>query len=322
MSNVPVIQYNTVKATDIEIDGLKKNERSQSQNISYIYYKGQQLHIQTPIIKLDNYGMPDPGGSFFQTARQCAHLKCPLDINENVENETDDEKNKRRSELSDFKKVMMEIDNYFDSDEVKEKLFDKKKDKFTYTRIVRKSRPPADDSDDSDEEEKEVQLKPDYMKINIELEYESENIKKTKVFKKNDKNSEEYKNGEKHTEIMVTSLADLKSNIKYMKNYRYVIHLSKLWQSKQPLAGQDQKNYGVTFKLIRVEIPHNTITKQVEVTNCSPFIDSDDDSDDDNESKEVKHFVEKADEEEDSDAESDETPPKPIKKKRGPKKSV
>ena len=184
MSNVPVIQYNTVKAQNIVIDGLKKNERSQSQNISYLYYNDQQLHIQTPIIKLDNYGMPDPGGSFFQTARQCAHLKCPLDINENVENETDDEKNKRRSELSDFKKVMMEIDDYFDSDEVKEKLFDKKKDKFTYTRIVRKSRPPADDSDDSDEEEKEVQLKPDYMKINIELEYETENIKKTKVFKK------------------------------------------------------------------------------------------------------------------------------------------
>ena len=54
MSNVQVIPYNTIQAKNIVIDGLKKNERSQSQNISFLYYNDQQLHIQTPIIKLDN----------------------------------------------------------------------------------------------------------------------------------------------------------------------------------------------------------------------------------------------------------------------------
>merc|ERR1712146_646456 len=95
----------------------------------------------------------------------------------------------------------------------------------------------------------------------------------------------------------VKSLAELKSHIVYMRKHKFVLHLSKIWASKQPLAGQSLKNYGVTFKLVRCEIQSRPIKKQIVTDDKNPFIDSDDDDDDDDnvekdDSKETKHFVE------------------------------
>merc|ERR1712070_1003312 len=98
------------------------------------------------------------------------------------------------------------------------------------------------------------------------------------------------------------TLSELKSHIVYMRKHKFVIHLSKVWASKQPLAGQSLKNYGVTFKLVRCEIQSKPpIKTQLVTDDKNPFIDSDDDSDDDNNKE--KHFVEKSDSESDSESE-------------------
>merc|ERR1712070_584061 len=106
------------------------------------------------------------------------------------------------------------------------------------------------------------------------------------------------------------TLSELKSHIVYMRKHKFVIHLSKVWASKQPLAGQSLKNYGVTFKLVRCEIQSKPpIKTQLVTDDKNPFIDSDDDSDDDNNKEQVddnnekKHFVEKSDSESDSESE-------------------
>merc|ERR1712185_181441 len=83
------------------------------------------------------------------------------------------------------------------------------------------------------------------------------------------------------------TLSELKSHIVYMRKHKFVIHLSKIWASKQPLAGQSLKNYGVTFKLVRCEIQSKPIKKQIVTDDKNPFIDSDDDDDDDNKDEEI-----------------------------------
>merc|ERR1712070_667614 len=114
------------------------------------------------------------------------------------------------------------------------------------------------------------------------------------------------------------TLSELKSHIVYMRKHKFVLHLSKIWASKQPLAGQSLKNYGVTFKLVRCEIQSRPIKKQIVTDDKNPFIDSDDDDDDDDnvekdDNKETKHFVEN--DESESEEESEEKPATKSKKR-------
>merc|ERR1712070_1123707 len=118
------------------------------------------------------------------------------------------------------------------------------------------------------------------------------------------------------------TLSELKSHIVYMRKHKFVIHLSKIWASKQPLAGQSLKNYGVTFKLVRCEIQSKPIKKQIVTDDKNPFIDSDDDDDDDedeqndeenDDNKNKKHFVEN--EASESEEESEEKPAIKTKKR-------
>merc|ERR1712072_1303737 len=87
---------------------------------------------------------------------------------------------------------------------------------------------------------------------------------------------------------------------------KYVLHVSKLWASKQPANGQNTRMFGVTLKLRRVEV-HPRLQTQNTVTNKNetPFIDSDDEDEVDQNT--VKHFVEAdaASEDDDDDSEDD-----------------
>merc|ERR1712054_494422 len=106
------------------------------------------------------------------------------------------------------------------------------------------------------------------------------------------------------------------------------LHLSKIWASKQAMTGQSLKNYGVTFKLVRVQVEHK-VPKRIEMNkNSNPFIDSDEEDEkeiDENDKNNTKHFVEiandnKAESESDSDSESESEKPVKKTKKRAVKK--
>merc|ERR1712146_502496 len=205
-----------------------------------------------------------------------------------------------------------------ESDEMKEKLFGKSKKKYTYTKIVRTPvvQVDSDDSDEENDEKEEKVVRPDFMKCKIPLTWADEDVV-VDVYRKNKEDTEEFDADGKYTKMEVKSLAELKSHIVYMRKHKFVLHLSKIWASKQPLAGQSLKNYGVTFKLVRCEIQSRPIKKQIVTDDKNPFIDSDDDDDDDNvekdDSKETKHFVEN--EESESEEESEEKPAIKSKKR-------
>merc|ERR1712022_16945 len=192
------------------------------------------------------------------------------------------ERNSRKKKLSTFKKKLIELDELMESDEMKDKLFGKSKKKYAYTKIVRTPvvQVDSDDSDEENDEKEEKVVRPDFMKCKIPLSYPDEDVV-VDVYRKNKEDTEEFDTDGKYTKMEVKSLAELKSYIVYMRKHKFVLHLSKIWASKQPLAGQSLKNYGVTFKLVRCEIQSRPIKKQIVTDDKNPFIDSDDDDDDD-----------------------------------------
>ena len=318
-TNNTVTSCNNVNWKKLEITELASNDRIPSQELAYARYDENQLYIQSPEMVLDNYGIPDGDGPFYQTVKQQAHLKLPLDINPNVENETEEERNSRKKKLTTFKQKLIELDELMESDEMKEKLFGKSKKKYTYTKIVRTPvvQVDSDDSDEENDEKEEKVVRPDFMKCKIPLSYPDEEVI-VDVYRKNKEDTEEFESDGKYSKMEIKSLAELKSHIVYMRKHKFVLHLSKIWASKQPLAGQHLKNYGVTFKLVRCEIQSKPIKKQIVTDDKNPFIDSDDsenDDDDDDDNKEKKHFLENEDQDSESEEESDEKPTIKAKKR-------
>jgi hypothetical protein len=205
----------------------------------------------------------------------------------------------------------------------KEDFFGKKNaSKYEYQPIVRCSQKVIDDEDDDSEEpvEKSEIFKPDFMKIKIPLDYNTDKVE-TDVYRKNKEGTDEFEEDGKYTKCEIESLDDLKQHVKYMRKQKFVLHLSKMWAAKQVTPGTQTKKFGATFKLIRVEVQQKAEPRNlVEDTNDTPFIESDDDEE---EVKEVQKLTLKDAEEEDSDEseeESEDLPPPPKKKNSRAKK--
>ena len=338
-----IIPYNKQDLSNASVTDLEDNDRIPSQKLAYFRYndpkKGEaQWDIQSPEILLDNYGIPDGDGPYYKTAKQRAFVKLPMQVNDLVTSETAEERKARGKKLTSFKGTLVEIDNWLGSEEFKTKHFGKNAKKYTYQPIVRESKNVSEDADssDDDEEDKEVIVRPDYIKAKIHLDYNTEAVQ-VELFQKNLPDSEAFNKDGSHTEISVSSLDELRRHVSYMRVQRYVLHVSKLWASKQPANGQTTKMYGATLKLRRVEVQERVqqaLTAEDD-NGEEPFIDSDDEEEDD--SKLVKEFTKasttnKEDEEDDdeeesseSDSDSDEeieakppTPP-PVKKSRSKK---
>ena len=297
-----IIPYNKQDLSRVSLTDLEDNDRIPSQKISYFRYndpkKGEaQWDIQSCEVLLDNYGIPDGEGPYYKTAKQRAFVKVPLDVNDQVTTETPNERDTRSKKLTTFKQSLVSVDKYLSSDDMKIKLFGSTKaaKKYTYQPIVRQSKIVSEEDDsDSDEESgaKEVVTRPDYMKAKIHLDYNTENVQ-VEVFQKNNEGSSSWDKDGSHSEINVTSLDELRRHIAYMRKQRYVLHVSKLWASKQPANGQTTKMYGATLKLRRVEVQERMQQSFIDVEDdgAEPFIDSDSDEDKEDVTKLVKEFT-------------------------------
>ena len=299
---------------NVSFTDLEDNERIPSQKIAYVRYTDpkygeNQFDIQTPELLLDNYGIPDADGPYYQTTKQRAFFKVPLDVNPNVTTETEGEREKRSAKLQTFKTMLKDFDNFMTNKDNLVKFFGSAKNakKYTYQPFVRQARVMQDsdsESEDDEEKEKEVVSRPDYTKAKIPLDWNTEKVL-VDVFQKNKKGTDAYEADGSHTDVEVTTLDDLKQHVRYMRKGRYVFHVSKLWASKQPANGQTTRMYGLTLKLRRVEVqPRSKSEVKETVKNENPFIDSDDEDEVDQGT--VKHFVEATAEAESEDESEDE----------------
>lgn len=315
-----VISYKKLDIKCINLKPVEDNERIPSQKLSYPAYndpkKGEaHFNIQTPEIKLDNYGIPNEG-PYYQTDKARAFIKIPLGVNENTDNETKEERSKREKELLRFKKALEQIDEYVV--ENKNTIFGSEKaaKKFTYQPIVRDAYVPENDSDDSSDEEndKPVISRPQYMKVKIPLDYGTNEVN-LEVYKYNTEGTTDFENDGKYSKIEgITHIDELKKYVRYMSTVKLVLHACKLWASKQPSAGDNKKKYGIVFKVRRVVVK---LRDRVVV--------DDEDSDvlvessDEDEELEVKHFVEKTAESASSDESEEDVVKKKTKKTRSKK---
>jgi len=293
---------------------LESTERVPSQEIGYIRYDHpkngeRQFDIQTPEIKMDAGGIPDAEGPYYKTTASRGFVKIPLEINPNVKGETDEEREARREKLQKFRETLEAIDKYME--ENKEKFFGSAKQakKYTYQPIVRY--PQEKDDSDSDEEKESPDEdvvtvhRPPYMKAKIPIVWETDNID-LDVYRVNDEGTPEFESDGKWSQLTdVVSLDDLRKHVAYMRNAKYVLHACKYWAQKQASNGSNQRFYGITFKVRRVEVkPYVKSTEEVSEDDGMLFEDSDDDD------EVVTKFVEKeqtkVEESDDSDESEDE----------------
>ena len=315
------VPYNKFDLTKFTTTELKEVERVPNQELAYCNYTDEhgtsQCDIQTPELKLDNFGIPSSDHPNYNELNKRNFLKQPLKVFKGTKNETEEEQEVRNKYLNNFVSLLTEIDEYMQTKETQLKLFgsEKKAKKYRYQPIVRESKVVQDsdsDSDSDDEEEKEkvvVVEKPPFMKIKIPLDFDVEGqINPIDIYKPNEKGTDEYEEDGKYSLLeSVTDLDQLRNYVSYMKNYKMVIHISYVWASKKPALGQDTRMYGITFKLQRVVMLSPVRTNQVIEDTGDKFIESDDEEEDQQVIK-AKHFVE-VDEEEEKEVEK----PKPKK---------
>lgn len=308
-----VISYSKVDLDRISFTDLESTERVPSQEIGYIRYDHpkngeRQFDIQTPEIKMDAGGIPDGDGPFYKTTAQRGFVKIPLEVNPNVKGETDEEREARKEKLQKFKETLEALDKHMEDN--KEKFFGSAKQakKYTYQPIVRypqeKDESDSDEEKDSPDEEVVSVHRPPYMKAKIPIVWETDNVE-LDVYRVNDEGTTEFESDGKWSQLTdVVSLDDLRKHVAYMRNVKYVLHACKYWAQKQASNGSQQRFYGITFKVRRVEVkPYVKITEDVSEDDGMLFEDSDDDD------EVVTKFVEKEQtkvEESDDSDESDE----------------
>ncbi len=247
------VKFNKVDTGRFIFTPLEDNKRVKAQKIGYIRYKhpkkGGEITplIQTPSITLDYYGVPRLG-DYYKDDRSRSFIKIPLDT-ENSE------------EVKQFYELLKEMDEMME--ERKLEFFDSEKtaNKYTYQPIVR-SPQVAEDSDDEDNEK---EVKPDYMKAKIRINFETEEVETT-VWRKNEEGSDE-----KRTRMEVTTIDEFAKYVRYKSTCRFTLMPSKIWAAKN-----QEKRYGVTFKVMHAEVEPVTGSNMREVYENDAFLDSDD----------------------------------------------
>lgn len=291
-----VISYSNVETTRIGFTDLEDNERIPSQKIGYVRYDHptngeRQFDIQTPEIKMDNYGIPDGDGPYYKTIASRAFVKIPLEVNELVKGESEQDRSKRAAKLLKFRQTLEKLDVYME--ENKEKFFGSAKTakKYSYQPIVRHAQEKDIDSDsdnedeDKDKDDKEDVItvkRPVYMKAKIPIVWETENIT-LDIYRSNKEGTSEFTKDGKHTELTdVKTLDELRKHVGYMRDVKYVLHACKIWASKQAVNGQECRKFGITFKVRRIEVQQYVGAANVESDNEDDgelFANSDDEND-------------------------------------------
>lgn len=259
-----VISYSKVNTSQIGFTDLEDSDRVPSQKIGYVRYDHpkngeRQFDIQTPEIKMDNYGIPDSSSPYHQTTASRAFVKIPLEVNNMVKGESDEERSKRSAKLDKFRKTLEAIDTYML--ENKEKIFGSAKTakKYDYQPIVRAPQKRDNDSDSDSEDgvnsdNSNTIQRPMYMKAKVPIKWQTDDVQ-LEVYRQNKEGTQEFKDDGTHTELKdVVTLDDLRNHVRYMRNARFVLHACKLWASKNTSNGQDTRKYGLTFKIRRVEV--------------------------------------------------------------------
>ena len=348
-------KFQDFDVTQLSFTDLAENDRSKSQLIAYPRYgkTGQALMLQAPWIKLDDYGVPRMS-EYIKSDADRAKLKIPL--------------NSEHPESQSFHDKLVELDNYLGSQEMKDKFFGKKAAKYKYIPIVR-SPLEEDEEDETKKKSKRTRPYPPYLKPKVDTTWPETKIK-SKIFKstlnengKRDRTAnvvpvldDEGKNVVDEdgnlTYRPIESVTEYAEFVTYQSNVRAIISPVKLWAQKKPSGTDPMMQYGLMFKIIKMEVEPGAGSGNSLIAsyrNNDKFIDSEDEEDsgsnrfkgpppapsksalplkkvtqapppaDEEEEEEEEEEVEEAEEvEEEEEEEPEPEPPKPVAKGKAP----
>jgi hypothetical protein len=126
---------------------------------------------------------------------------------------------------------MKEIDDYFMSDEFKNKMFDKNKNKYEYQPLVKSAR-----INDDDEDSRILGFTPPYMKIKFDLDYNTK-VPKLALFDKN-------VDGTVKNLIDLKHIDDIQNYIKYLTKVRFIIEFTRVYVIKNNNANGKKELWG------------------------------------------------------------------------------
>jgi hypothetical protein len=226
MTTKTTILYSSFAPDKLVFTPLADNTRLTSQKISYVKYtteSGEALpQIQTPLINISTYGIPSIG-KYYPTDESRTFIKLPL--------------NRNNSEVNVFYEKLKELDELMDSEEMKLQIFgsDKVAKQYKYQTIIRE--PELDV-----EKDETFDTKPEYMKIKIDTDYITKEVK-TRVMLKENKTRKVVED--------ISTISDLCKYVRYKSNIRLIIMINKLYATKAKVG--DIKKYGLTFKVLQIE---------------------------------------------------------------------
>lgn len=224
--------------------------------------KKQQLLLQFPWQKIFSYGVPTLG-EYFKTDEDRAFLKFPIDL--------------ENKEMLTLYNELLELDKRMESLEVRTELFDNKKGKYVYVPICKT---PTVEEDYNGPE------KPKFMKLKIALSYPEGNVV-TKVYKSELVKNENGESTRKREPVEINTVTEFAETVKYMSNVRLIIRPAKVWAQK---ATQKDPNYGITFKIFKVEVDKQNNSMSLQQYMDDTFLDSDEENNNED-SDEVQPMV-------------------------------
>ena len=299
MSNV-TIKYTKFKPSTVSFTELDDNARVKSQKIAYPRVKTStgesNFLIQSPWILIDTYGIPNEG-PYYQTDKSRSFIKVPLNVND--------------PDVKVFRDKLVALDQHIESQKVTIFGSAKTAKKYEMQPIVRTPQVMQDSDDDSDDEDEgsnsknvDQENRPEYIKVKLDLDYESGNVK-TALFRRNEKGTLNYEKDGKRTKMDIKTLDDLQSHVRYLTKVRLIIMANKLWASKTQTNKGDSKRFGMGLKAMQIEFEPRVNTS-VNMQETDNFLESSDDEDEDEASdlKEVKKAV-KADHFDDDDSDDE-----------------
>lgn len=255
MDNIRRIVYFTdLNVNNFGFSTLRDSPFIPTQQLSYINNKFNESKIifQTPYIITETYGIPKEG-PFYPNERARAFYKLPF---------CHDRKKYldyvKYDEIELLYNKMKEIDDYFMSDEFKEKMFGKNKNKYEYQPLVKSPRIS------DDEDRRILEFTPPYMKIKFDLDYNTK-VPKLALFDKN-------VDGTVKNLIDLKQIDDIQNYIKYLTKVRFIIEFNRVYVIKN-INANGKKNYGVMLKISTVECINNYINNSSQDENANKILD-------------------------------------------------
>lgn len=260
-----VFDYNEIDVSNIVVSEVKDNDRSTAQKIAMVNYMGKngksKFNIRTPIINIFEGGIPPNHAQFYPTdAHRAKGVKLPFDVNNPASVE--------------FKKTIEAIDEYFDSEEFRQKIVDDiggNVNGYEYQPIIREGAETDDDK-----------KRADYIKVKLELAYETDTMLTKLQMRKKD--------GEV-VDIDVKTIDDMVKYFRYKSNVECVLNTNKLYV-KNLAEGKKvkKKTYGVMLKIVSIIVEESDASTATNNNGESmlDFVDDDIKGTSDYEQEEIK----------------------------------